>query len=185
MSARFTEEKTALEGLWHLTRNPLGDTRGYLERMFCVDALASWGQRPIAQINRTFTATRGTLRGLHFQHPPHAECKYVSCLKGAVFDVAVDLRKTSPTYGQWFGVEISAQGHNALLIPEGFAHGFQTLTDDVEMLYLHSANFAPSSEGGVNALDPSLAIAWPIEVNTQSPRDQGLPLLIDVEGIDV
>ncbi|QLF71757.1 dTDP-4-dehydrorhamnose 3,5-epimerase family protein (plasmid) [Peteryoungia desertarenae] len=185
MTARFSEEATTLAGLWHVTRNPLGDARGYLERVFCVDELVSWSHRPIAQVNRTFTATKGTLRGLHFQHPPSAECKYVTCLKGAVFDVAVDLRKASPTFGQWFGVEISAQAHNALLIPEGFAHGFQTLTDDVEMLYLHSASYASSSEGGVNALDPALAVAWPIKVYNRSPRDQDLPFLADIEGIDV
>lgn len=184
MSARFAITPTPLAGLYSLIRDPLGDARGYLERVFCQDELRPlWGQRPIAQINRTVTAARATLRGLHFQHAPAAECKFVTCLRGAVYDVAVDLRADSASFGRWFGLELSGASHNALIIPEGFAHGFQTLTDDVEMLYLHSAAYNADCEGGVNAHDRDLAIDWPLPVTLQSSRDQALPPLTDIKGI--
>lgn len=184
MSARFIVEPTPLAGCCALTRAPLGDERGFLERLFCSEDLGPlWGQRPIAQINRTVTATKGTLRGMHFQHVPAAECKYVTCLRGVVYDVAVDLRADSASFGRWFGLELSGASHNALIIPEGFAHGFQTLSDDVEMLYLHSAAYNAGCEGGVNAHDRDLAIDWPLPVTLQSPRDQALPPLTDIKGI--
>lgn len=184
MSARFNFQLTPLAGCFSLTRSALGDTRGFLERVFCSEDLEPvWGQRPIAQINRTMTAAKGTLRGMHFQSPPAAECKYVTCLRGAVYDVAVDLRAGSASFGQWFGLELAGDTHNAIIIPEGFAHGFQTLSDDVEMLYLHSAAYDAGCEGGVNAHDSELAIDWPLPVTLQSPRDQALPPLTDIKGI--
>ncbi len=176
--SRFTLEPTPLAGLVTVQRQPLADSRGFLARMFCAQDLAPAGWTwPVAQINHTHTARRGTVRGLHFQHPPAAEAKLVSCLRGAVWDVAVDLRAGSPTFLQWFGTELSAANHRALLIPPGFAHGFQALADDCEMLYLHSAPHAPASEGGLDALDPRLAIAWPLPVAERSPRDAEHPLL--------
>lgn len=176
--SRFTLEPTAIPGVTGLQRHPRGDQRGYLERLFCLDELAPilTGRR-IVQINHTLTTKAGTLRGLHFQHPPHAEMKLVSCLRGAVHDVAVDLRADSPTFAQHHAEVLSAENHRTLVIPEGCAHGFQTLTDDCELLYLHTASFAPEAEGGVDALDPTLAIAWPLPVGERSARDQGLPLL--------
>ncbi|MDZ7861827.1 dTDP-4-dehydrorhamnose 3,5-epimerase family protein [Acidovorax sp.] len=176
--SRFTLDPTPLAGLVTVQRQPLVDSRGFLARMFCAQDLAPAGWTwPIAQINHTLTAQRGTVRGLHFQHPPAAEAKLVSCLRGAVWDVAVDLRAGSPTFLQWFGTELSAANHRALLIPPGFAHGFQALSDGCEMLYLHSAPHAPASEGGLDALDPRLAIAWPLPVAERSPRDAEHPLL--------
>ncbi len=176
--SRFTVEATPLAGLVTVRRQPLADSRGFLARMFCATDLAPAGWTwPIAQINHTHTVQRGTLRGLHFQHPPAAEAKLVSCLRGAVWDVAVDLRAGSSTLLQWFGAELSAANHRALLIPPGFAHGFQALADDCEMLYLHSAPYAAASEGGLDALDPRLAIAWPLPVAERSPRDAEHPLL--------
>jgi dTDP-4-dehydrorhamnose 3,5-epimerase len=183
MSARFIAEPTPLDGLVHLTRMPLGDSRGFLERVFCMQDVSAWQNRPIAQINRTRTERSGTLRGLHFQYPPHAECKYVTCLSGRVYDVALDLRLGSATYGQWYGVELAANAHNALIIPEGFAHGFQTLSDSVEMLYLHSAPYAGFAEGGIDALDLALNIGWPAPLTERSERDAALPQLQDFEGI--
>ncbi len=183
MSSRFTVEQTTLEGVVHLKRNPIGDARGFVERLFCIKEIADWGGRAIKQINRTRTLNRGTLRGLHFQYPPHGECKYVTCLSGRVFDVAVDLRRGAATYGAWFGAELSGDTHNALVIPEGFAHGFLTLTDNVEMLYLHSAAYNADAEGGVNALDAMLGIDWPIPIAERSARDETLPLMRDFEGI--
>jgi dTDP-4-dehydrorhamnose 3,5-epimerase len=161
-------------------RQRLGDARGFLSRVFCADELrqAGWSQ-PIAQINHTCTARRGTVRGLHFQHPPHAEMKLVSCLRGEVWDLAVDLRAGSPTFLQWHAERLSADNGAALLIPEGVAHGFQTLTDDVEMLYCHSAAYTAGAEGGLNPRDARLAIAWPLPISEISERDRRHPALGD------
>lgn len=180
MSARFDILPTPLADLRVLQRKPLGDSRGYLERLFCLEELAEiLAGRHIAQINHTLTASRGTVRGMHFQQPPHAETKFVSCLRGEVFDVAVDLRRGSPTFLQWHGEILSADNHRTLVIPEGFAHGFQTLRDDCEMLYFHTAAYHAEAEGGVNALDPRLALQWPLSVNGLSPRDVSHPLIDD------
>lgn len=178
MTERFDILATDIAGLRVLQRKPLGDKRGYLERMFCIDELETLlAGRHIAQINHTLTASRGTVRGLHFQYPPHAETKFVSCLRGEVFDVAVDLRQGSPTFLRWHGEVLSADNHRSLMIPEGCAHGFQTLADDCEMLYFHTAAYHAAAEGGLNATDPRLAIAWPMPVAGLSPRDATHPLL--------
>lgn len=178
MSARFDILETPLSGLRILQRKPIGDNRGYLERLFCSEELQALAAgRHIAQINHTLTASNGTVRGMHFQRPPHAEIKFVSCLRGEVFDVAVDLRDNSPTFLCWHAEVLSADNHRTLVIPEGFAHGFQTLTDDCEMLYFHTAAYQPGAEGGLNAQDPRLAIQWPLPVVGLSPRDSAHPLL--------
>ncbi len=178
MSARFDILATPIAGLHVLQRKPIGDDRGYLERLFCADELQALvpGKR-IEQANHTLTASRGTVRGLHFQHPPHAETKFVLCLRGEVFDVAVDLRRGSPTFLHWHAEVLGADNHRTLVIPEGFAHGFQTLTDECEMLYLHTAAYRREAEGGLNAEDPQLAIRWPLPVAGLSPRDAAHPLL--------
>ena len=170
---RFTVEATPLAGLMRVQRQCMQDERGFLARLFCAEELAVAGwQRPLAQVNHTRTLRRGCLRGLHFQRAPHAEAKLVSCLRGAVFDVAVDLRPGSTTYLQWHALTLSADNGCALLIPEGFAHGFQTLEDEVEMLYCHSTAYVASAEGGLHPLDERLAIAWPLPVSELSPRDR-------------
>lgn len=180
MSTRFDILDTPLPGLQVLQRKPIGDGRGYLERLYCSDELQMLTSgKSIAQINHTFTASRGTVRGMHFQHPPHAEIKFVSCLRGEVFDVAVDLRHNSPTFLRWHAELLSADNHKTLVIPEGFAHGFQTLTDDCEMLYFHTAAYQPGAEGGLNAQDSRLAIQWPLPIAAMSPRDAAHPLLDD------
>ena len=169
---------TALAGLKVVQRRALADARGYLERIYCATELASLtGGRPIAQINHTLTNRRGVVRGLHFQHPPHGEIKLVSCLRGAVFDVAVDIRAGSPGLLRWHAEVLSADNHRSLLIPEGFAHGFQALSDDVELLYLHTAAYVAEAEGALNASDPALAIRWPEAITGQSERDRAHPLL--------
>lgn len=185
MSARFEIFGTALEGLHVLQRKPLSDGRGYLERLFCSEELQTViAEKAIMQINHTLTAKRGTVRGMHFQYPPHAETKFVSCLRGEVFDVAVDLRRHSPSFLQWHGEVLSAGNYRTLVIPEGFAHGFQTLTDDCEMLYFHTASYQPSAEGGLNAQDSRLAIQWPLPVSEQSIRDTEHPTITpDFQGI--
>lgn len=167
-----------LAGLKRIERQALVDARGFLARIFCADELANAGWiKPVAQVNHTRTSQSGTIRGLHFQRPPHAEMKLVSCLRGEIWDVAVDLRADSPTYLHWHAEVLSAANHRAMLIPEGFAHGFQALSDDVEMIYCHSTSHAPGAEGGVNALDARLAIAWPIPIGTMSPRDEALAMI--------
>lgn len=175
---RFNFLPTPLVGLVTVQRKRLEDGRGFFSRFYCADEFCPLGwNRPIAQINHTLTKRRGALRGLHFQHPPHSEAKYVSCLRGEVFDVAVDLRQGSPTFLQWHGEILSADNQKSLLIPEGFAHGFQALTDDCELLYLHSEFFTPEAEGALNTADPCLAIAWPLEVTELSERDRCHPML--------
>lgn len=176
--SRLVVIDTPLAGLKLVERQHLGDSRGFLARLFCAEELASAGwRRPIAQINYTSTQKLGTVRGMHFQYPPHAEMKLVTCLRGAIFDVAVDLRTGSPTFLQWHAEELSAANRRALLIPEGFAHGFQALSDDCELVYLHTAAHHPESEGGLNPLDSALSIAWPHTVSEISAKDAGRPLL--------
>ncbi|NJM12231.1 MAG: dTDP-4-keto-6-deoxy-D-glucose epimerase [Synechococcaceae cyanobacterium SM1_2_3] len=151
----------------------LGDPRGRLTRLFCEqDLRAVLNSRHIAQINHSQTRQRGSVRGLHFQYSPHAEIKLITCLRGAVLDVAVDIRMGSPTFLQWVGMELNAENSVMILIPEGCAHGFQTLSNDAELLYLHTAPYVPESEGGLHFADPRLAITWPLPLTDISPRDQ-------------
>ncbi len=178
MSPRFDVFDTPLQHLRLIQRKPIGDERGYLERMFCVEEFRKlMPGKSIVQINRTRTAKRGAVRGLHFQFQPHAETKIVSCLRGEVFDVAVDLRPGSPTFLRWHAEILSADNHKTLLIPEGFAHGFQSLAEDCELLYFHTAAWQPSAEGGLNAKDPTLDIHWPMAVTELSSRDAAHPLI--------
>ncbi|MDE2598234.1 MAG: dTDP-4-dehydrorhamnose 3,5-epimerase family protein [Rhodocyclaceae bacterium] len=176
--SRFDVSPLSLNGLALIARSRIGDNRGFLSRMFCADELAAAGWRkPIAQINHTLTTKQGAVRGMHFQLQPHAEMKLVSCLRGEVWDVAVDLRPSSPTFLQWHAERLSADNGHALLIPEGFAHGFQVLSEGAELLYCHSAHFQPQAEAGLNPLDPRLAIAWPLPIAEMSDRDSNHPLL--------
>lgn len=175
---RFELEPLGLAGLVAVRRLRLADARGSLTRLFCAQELAAAGwPGPIAQINHTVTALRGTVRGLHYQRSPHAEAKLVSCVRGAVWDVAIDLRRGSPTFLQHQAVELSADNLTALLIPPGFAHGFQALSDEAQLLYLHSAAYAPGAEAGLHPQDPSLAVPWPLPVAQLSERDRTHPLI--------
>ncbi len=175
---RFDITSLPLSGLRLIRRKQAGDARGFLERLFCAEELAWAGwNKPVAQINYTYTATAGTVRGMHFQHPPHAEKKLVMCMRGRVFDVVVDIRKSSPTFLKWHKEILSSQNANSLLIPEGFAHGFQTMTDDVEMLYCHSAFYSPECEGGLHPQDPAINIQWPDKIAALSDRDRTHPFL--------
>ena len=168
----FVVTDLPLLGLKLVERQRLGDSRGFLSRLFCAEDLAVAGWvKSIAQINHTCTAKRGTVRGMHFQCPLHSEMKLVTCIRGEVWDVAVDVRAGSPTFLRWHAQRLSAQNGRALLIPEGFAHGFQALTDDVELLYCHSAAYAAEAELGLNAQDARLAIAWPLTITELSARD--------------
>ena len=166
---------TPIAGLWEIETVPHRDARGSLTRVFCADAFAAAapGLR-FVQVNQSITKRRGTIRGLHFQRPPAAEWKLIRCLRGHVFDVAVDLRKGSPTFGRWHPVLLSADNQRQILIPPGCAHGFQTLADDSELLYQHSAAYSPALEDGVRHDDPRLAIDWPEPATSLSPRDLAL-----------
>lgn len=176
--SRFAVIDLPLPGLKRIERQRMSDARGYLARLFCADELhaAGW-THPVAQINHTCTAKKGTVRGLHFQYPPHAELKLVSCIRGEVFDVAIDIRTGSQTFLGWHAERLSADNDRALLIPEGFAHGFQALTDDAELLYCHSAAYSATAEAGLNPTDARLAISWPLQITDLSARDSQHPLL--------
>ena len=158
------------------------DERGFFSRMFCSDMFVERGLcADYPQWNVSFNDRRDTLRGLHFQVRPHEEIKLVSCTRGAIFDVAVDVRAGSPSYGKWVGIELSADSRSSVYIPAGFAHGYQTLTDDAEVRYCVSARYHPEAERGVRWDDPDLAIAWPkASQRVISKRDQALPRLRDL-----
>ena len=178
MASRFTFTPTALQGLLAVERQRLADRRGFLSRMYCAQEFSALGfAEPVAQINMTLTRQRGAVRGLHFQHPPYAEDKLVSCIHGMIFDVAVDLRSESKTFLKWHGEILSAENCKSLLIPKGFAHGFQTLLDNTEVCYQMSASYAPDCARGIRWNDPRLGIEWPLSDRIQSQRDQDLPLL--------
>lgn len=170
--------ETSLPGLQVVQRHPRGDDRGFFSRFFCADEFAEFGwDAPIAQINHSYTKSRGSVRGMHYQRLPAAEHKLVSCLRGEVYDVAVDLRPDSATFLRWYGCVLSAANRTSLFIRKGFAHGFQTLSDDCELIYLHSHSYTPTLEGGINAVDPTLAIEWPLPVAQMSDRDRAHPMI--------
>ena len=171
---------TPIAGVLELGGQPFSDHRGAFLNAFRAQELAfaqAWGDRGIAQVNLSRTEAVGAVRGLHLQAPPHSEAKLVRCLRGRVWDVAVDLRPGSPTHGQWHAVELSPGAANALLIPQGCAHGFQVLEPGSELLYLHSGAWVPEAETGVRFNDPQLAISWPLPPLGLSERDLALPLL--------
>jgi dTDP-4-dehydrorhamnose 3,5-epimerase len=173
--------QTALPGVAVVESAAITDARGAFQRCYCSRDLAPLlGTREIAQINRSMTARAGTVRGLHFQFPPHAEMKLVRCLRGRVWDVAVDLRAGSQQLLRWHAEELSAVNGRMLAIPEGVAHGFQALENDSELLYIHTENYVQAAEGGVRCDDPQLGIDWPMVVSGLSDRDRALPLLPDL-----
>lgn len=175
---RFHVTPLAVSGVCAVQRQRLGDARGSLTRLFCADELAAAGWRwPVAQINHSHTRLRGTVRGMHYQRPPHAEAKLVTCIRGRAWDVALDLRAGSGTFLQWCAQEISADNHAALLIPPGCAHGFQALTDDVELLYLHSSPYTAEADAGINPQEPLSGISWPEPITVMSDKDAQRPLL--------
>jgi dTDP-4-dehydrorhamnose 3,5-epimerase len=170
--SRFEVQETPLAGLRVVRRQRVEDERGFLSRLFCAQELAAAGfVLPIAQVNHAYTKRRGAVRGLHYQNQPHCEDKFVSCLRGAIFDIAVDLRRDSPTFLRWHGEVLNAGNAASLLVPQGFAHGFQALSDDCELIYLHSRPYTAGAEGGLNVLDPLLAIKWPLPFSDISARD--------------
>lgn len=168
--------RTILGGVMLLQSRVHSDHRGWFTRLFCEDDLGDLiGDRHIVQSNLSHTRIRGAVRGMHFQRVPHAEMKIVRCLRGRIWDVALDLRANSPTLLKWHAQELTPDSGMALLIPEGCAHGFQVLEPDSEVLYLHTAAYDPEAEGGVPHDDPRVGIKWPLPVEDLSERDRRHP----------
>lgn len=173
---RFQE--SPLRGAYTIEMDRLEDERGFFARSFCGEEFAARGlPAAMPQSSVSFNARRGTLRGMHFQAEPHAEDKLVRCTAGAVYDVIVDLRPGSPTLRRWFGIELNAENHRSLFIPRGLAHGFITLCDDTEVLYMISVPYVPGFERGVRWDDPAIGISWPLAPSIVSARDAAYPLL--------
>lgn len=171
-------EASGIAGLYLVELDVRGDARGSFTRLYCRKELALAGvHQPIAQANHSVTRGKGIVRGLHFQLPPATETKIIRCVRGAVWDVAIDLREGSPTFLQWRAFELSADHHRMVVIPDGCAHGFQTLSDEAELLYLHTAFYTPEHERGFAAQDPRLGITWPDPIAMQSDRDRQLPFV--------
>jgi len=171
----FTE--TPLAGSYVVELKPFADDRGWFARYYCKNSFAEIGHtKEWVQMNHSVSYAKGTIRGMHFQVEPYREIKMVRCIAGAVFDVIIDIRKDSATFLQWFGVELSAENKRMLYIPEGFAHGFQCLSDNCELLYHHSEFYQPGAEAGIRYDDPFIDIQWPLPVTVLSGRDASHPL---------
>jgi dTDP-4-dehydrorhamnose 3,5-epimerase len=169
---------TPLSGAFVVEPEPNEDTRGFFARTFCAREFGEKGLASVfVQCSISYNHKRGTLRGLHYQMPPAAEVKLVRCTSGAIYDVIVDLRRDSPTYLQYFGVELSARNRRALYVPEMFAHGLQTLADETEVLYQISEFHAPDKSAGIRYDDPKLKINWPLPVSVMSDKDLKWPRL--------
>jgi dTDP-4-dehydrorhamnose 3,5-epimerase len=176
-----------IDGAYLLEPKYQFDSRGGFARLFCGKELTDiLGARNIVQINHSITRDVGAVRGMHFQHPPATEMKFVRCMSGRVFDVVVDIRQGSPTFLQWVGEELSAEDGRLMVVPEGCAHGFQVLEGDAELIYLHTASYQPEYEGGLRYDDPVLRIIWPLEVSEMSERDKSHALLpADFAGLKI
>jgi dTDP-4-dehydrorhamnose 3,5-epimerase len=172
-----------LRGAYRIELESHGDERGRFTRLFCANELKEIGlAKPIVNINHSSTQQKGTIRGLHFQYPPDCEIKIVKCLRGAVWDCLVDVRKDSPTFLKWDAVELSSENNRMIYIPEGFAHGFQTLTDDVEIVYFVTNFYSPNNEDGLRFDDTDLHIDWQLKATVVSERDRKHPLLAEKKG---
>ncbi len=178
---------TAIQGVMIAENSIFEDSRGAFSRLFCEIELAPvLADRKIVQINQSMTHQVGAVRGLHYQHQPNAEMKMIRCIKGKVWDVAVDLRRGSSTFLHWVGQELTEGKSEMMIIPEGCAHGFQVLDVDSQLLYLHTASYTPETEGAIRYDDPLIAIDWPVNVTDLSQRDQSQSLLLNTfQGLDL
>ncbi|WP_075441665.1 dTDP-4-dehydrorhamnose 3,5-epimerase [Campylobacter coli] len=185
--SRFNFVKTHIEGVFIIEPKPIYDERGYFERYFCTKDFEEINLfKPIVQINHSKTIGKGSIRGIHYQTFPFCENKIPRCLKGAIFDVAVDLRKNSPTFLQYVGVELNEENNRSLFIPEGCAHAFQNLTQEAEILYQVTAPFNPEADSGFNPLDPRINIKWPLDIGVMSEKDKNAPFINgNFEGIKI
>ncbi|MFH1446407.1 MAG: dTDP-4-dehydrorhamnose 3,5-epimerase [Chloroflexota bacterium] len=170
--------ETPLKGSFVIEIEPLQDERGIFSRTFCREEFAQIGfYKQIVQINHSITRQQGAIRGMHYQCLPACEAKIIRCVGGRVFDVMVDIRVNSSTFMQWYGVDLSEENMQMVYIPEGFAHGFQALTDNAQLIYHHSELYNPEHERGLRFNDPALAIEWPLAAGTISSKDQNYPLI--------
>ena len=171
-------KETSLKGSYVITIEPVEDERGWFARTYCKNEFLSIGHmKEWVQMNHSFTKQKGTVRGMHYQRPPYGEIKLVRCIAGSVYDVIIDLRANSATYLQYFGIELSAVNKKMIYIPEGFAHGFQALSNDAELVYNHSQFYLPGVEAGVRYNEPSINIKWPLELTNISERDNSHPFI--------
>lgn len=180
MDERFLFTPTDIHGVTEIKRRRFSDARGSFTRLFCPDELGAIGWKGrVRQVNHSISAEPGTIRGMHYQAPPFSEAKIVTCLAGAVWDVAVDLRTQSPTYLKWAAVRLTPDSDNALYIPAGCAHGFQSLVSDTALIYIHDGEYAPQADAGFSPVDPALNIKWPLGGRIMSQKDQDLPFIGD------
>jgi len=170
--------ETHLKGAFIIEPEPSEDQRGIFTRIFCENEFKEiYHSTKLVQINHSLTNRKGALRGMHYQNPPMTEIKMVKCLRGSVYDVIIDLRRGSDTFLKWHGENLSCKNKRMLYIPEGFAHGFQTLEPNCEMLYLHTEYYSPDYECAIHFDDPNIGIKWPLDVTELSKRDRNHPLL--------
>jgi len=179
--------KTPITDLFALERRVLTDDRGYFYRLFCCDELQAIGlSKPLSQLNFSYSRTRYTTRGFHFQYPPNTETKIVTCIKGEIYDVSLDLRAGSPTFLKWFGIILSEKNNLSICIPDGFAHASQSLTEESSIIYMHTEAYAAGNEGGINVNDPMISVEWPHYPENLSQRDASLKYLnSDFKGIKI
>ena len=179
MEKKLNIKNTNFEGLFIIEPNIFEDNRGSFSRIFCENELSSVLDFNIKQINHSVTSKSGTIRGLHFQYEPNSEIKVIKCVKGSVFDVVVDIRRNSETFLKVFSIELSELNNKIIFIPKGFAHGFQALEDNTELIYLHSSLYKPSNEGALNPVDRILDITWPEDISNISEKDRNHPFITD------
>lgn len=184
---KFKFIKTKIKGIYVIIPNPFEDHRGMFMRIYCKNEFKEIDfQKEIININHSATKIKGSIRGMHFQYPPKAEFKIIKCIKGSIFDVAVDLRKNSPTLLKYYSEILSADNMKMLFVPEGFAHGFQSLEKDIEMIYYTTEFYYPEYEGGIRYNDPKINVKWPLKITEISDKDKNQSLLSDnFEGIEV
>jgi dTDP-4-dehydrorhamnose 3,5-epimerase len=179
-------KETPLNNAFVLNLEKIEDDRGFFARYFCQEEFKEYGLlTDWVQMNISMNKNKGTIRGMHFQNQPKADAKIVRCLHGAIWDVVVDLRYKSTTYGEWFGIELNDENRSMMYVPQGFAHGFQTISDNAELLYIHSDSYSPKLEGGINVDSPEVCIKWPLPVTEISERDAMLPSLNEIEPLKI
>ena len=178
--SRFSFAKTKIDGVYIIEAKPIHDERGYFERFFCANDFKEIGfDEKIAQINHSKTVVKGSIRGFHYQTPPFCEIKIVRCIKGAILDVALDIRKNSPTYLQYVSVELNEENNKYLYIPKGCAHGFQTLKENTELIYMVSEFYNIKADSVINPFDGSVGMKWPLELAEISQKDKEAPSIKD------
>jgi dTDP-4-dehydrorhamnose 3,5-epimerase len=171
-------KNTPIRDLYIVNINPFSDIRGEFSRLFCEKEFKEIGlSKKIINVNYSKTLNKGSVRGMHYQESPYGETKIIKCINGIIYDVAIDMRKNSQTYLQYFGIELSQDNNTMLYVPEGFAHGFQALTDNAEIVYFNTQFYSPEHEKGVNIIDPSVGIKWPISISHQSDKDKDINFL--------